>query len=97
MDLGLAVNQSSLVEREGSIPSAPTIFTMKKRKLVPRIGEAFTKLEAEMMATPAGRRRMAWVFTAPLMGGRNRPLPWKGYPDSPRGTLEVWQETLSCQ
>jgi ribosomal protein S12 methylthiotransferase accessory factor YcaO len=50
------------------------------------------KIIAEALSTPRSRRRLAWVMTEPLMGGRNRPVPWEGYPDSPQGTLEVWDE-----
>lgn len=53
------------------------------------------KLITETLSTPRGKRNLAWAMTAPLMGGRKRPLPWEGYPDSPPGTLEVWDDKES--
>lgn len=38
---------------------------------------------------------MAWAMVQPIRGKGPVPpeaLPWDGYPDSPAGTLEVWDE-----
>lgn len=51
---------------------------------------------AERLSTPRGRRFLAWTMMQPMLMKPN-PLqlpvgPWEDYPDSPKGTLEVWDE-----
>jgi hypothetical protein len=50
------------------------------------------KLIADILSSPRGRRRLAWDMIGTFMGGRDRPVLWEGYPDSPTGTLEPMEE-----
>lgn len=50
---------------------------------------------ANTLNSHSGRRGLAWAMTAPMFAGKKRPLPWEGFPESPPGTLEVWEEVRS--
>lgn len=54
------------------------------------------QLIAEHLNSPRGRRFLAWSMVQPIRGPMPQPdpLPWEGYPDSPIGTLEVWEEII---
>lgn len=51
---------------------------------------------AESLSSPRGRRKLAWDVTNPMFldpfTADMRVGPWEGYPDSPPGTLEIWDE-----
>ena len=77
----------------GSSPTLTTIFDMNKKEKETII--------AAILDTRCGKRQLVWAMTEPMMGGRSRPLPWQNYPDSPTGTLEVWNTeeltTFPCE
>ena len=51
---------------------------------------------AETLSSPRGRRKLAWEMLKPMFCNpfmtEMRAGPWEGYPDSPPGTVEVWDE-----
>ena len=58
-----------------------------------RTNEEKAALIASALSTPRGRRFLSFGMAHPIRGlASARDLPWEGYPDSPRGTLETWDE-----
>ena len=53
---------------------------------------------AETLSSSRGRRFLAWEMTKPMLrhltvnGNVYGIGAWENYPDSPKGTLEVWED-----